>query len=180
MTRMVLLLIDTEANGVLVYPSSESLTGDLEVYDVDDGVFQVYHAQARYLPLTWQAPDPCRRARPDASARCASCAPDAPQAPPALPVVLAVTSAARRQVPMDRSLSSISHAWSSMCQAQRRIRNCSAHDRAGSPRAWCLRIPRRRHPGSREGPRRRPWFPAGPSRRPSARTRRSPRRSRAG
>jgi hypothetical protein len=46
-----------------------------------------------------------------------------------------------RQVPMDGSLSSISHAWSSMCQAQRRIRNCNAHDRADSPRAWCSRIP---------------------------------------
>jgi len=35
--------------------------GDLEVYDVDDGGFQVYDARARYLPLTWQAPDPRRR-----------------------------------------------------------------------------------------------------------------------
>ena len=68
--------------------------------------------------------------------------PDAPEAPPAL---------ARRpcrhvggrdvRFRLDRSLSSISHAWSSMCQAQRRIRNCSAHDRADSPRAWCSRIP---------------------------------------
>ena len=40
-----------------VYSSSESLTGDLEAYD-DAGVLQVYDAQARYLPLTWQAPDP--------------------------------------------------------------------------------------------------------------------------
>jgi hypothetical protein len=40
-----------------VYSSSESLTGDLEAYD-DTGVLQVYDAQARYLPLTWQAPDP--------------------------------------------------------------------------------------------------------------------------
>jgi FAD binding domain in molybdopterin dehydrogenase len=32
-----------------------------EVYDVDDGGFQVYDAQARYLPSTWQAPDPRRR-----------------------------------------------------------------------------------------------------------------------
>lgn len=50
MTRMVLLLIDTKANGVLVYPSSESLTGDLEVDDIDDGVFQVYDAQAATFP----------------------------------------------------------------------------------------------------------------------------------
>jgi hypothetical protein len=41
-----------------VYSSSESLTGDLEAYDDDAGVLQVYDAQARYLPLTWQAPDP--------------------------------------------------------------------------------------------------------------------------
>jgi hypothetical protein len=61
MTGMVLFLIETEANDVSVYSSSESLTGDLEVYDVDDGVFQVYDAQARCLPLTWQAPDPRRR-----------------------------------------------------------------------------------------------------------------------
>jgi hypothetical protein len=61
MPGMVLFLIDTEANDVSVYSSSESLTGDLEVYDVDDGGFQVYDAQARYLPLTWQAPDPRRR-----------------------------------------------------------------------------------------------------------------------
>jgi Pirin len=40
-----------------VYSSAESLTGDLEAYD-DAGVLQVYDAQARYLPLTWQAPDP--------------------------------------------------------------------------------------------------------------------------
>src|SRR5215211_7218744 len=44
-----------------VYSSSESLTGDLEAYDDDAGVLQVYDAQARYLPLTWQAPDPRRR-----------------------------------------------------------------------------------------------------------------------
>jgi hypothetical protein len=54
-------LIETEANDVSVYSSSESLTGHLEVYDVDEGVYQVYDAQARYLPLTWQAPDPRRR-----------------------------------------------------------------------------------------------------------------------
>jgi hypothetical protein len=57
----VFFLIDTAVNEVLVYASSESLTGDLEVYDVDDGAFQVYDAQARYLPLTWQAPDPRHR-----------------------------------------------------------------------------------------------------------------------
>jgi hypothetical protein len=61
MTTVVLFLIETEANDVSVYSSSESLTGDLEIYDVDAGVFQVYDAQARYLPLTWQAPDPRRR-----------------------------------------------------------------------------------------------------------------------
>jgi hypothetical protein len=44
-----------------VYSSSESLTGDLEANDDDAGVLQVYDAQARYLPLTWQAPDPRRR-----------------------------------------------------------------------------------------------------------------------
>jgi hypothetical protein len=58
MTAMVLFLIETEANDVSVYSSSESLTGDLEVYDVDEGIYQVYDAQARYLPLSWQAPDP--------------------------------------------------------------------------------------------------------------------------
>jgi hypothetical protein len=61
MTAMVLFLIETEVNDVSVYSSSESLTGDLEVYDVDAGVFQVYDPQARYLPLTWQAPDPRSR-----------------------------------------------------------------------------------------------------------------------
>jgi hypothetical protein len=55
---MVFFLIDTDVNDVSVYASSESLTGDLEVYDVDEGIYQVYDAQARYLPLTWQAPDP--------------------------------------------------------------------------------------------------------------------------
>jgi hypothetical protein len=58
MTAMVFFLIETEANDVSVYPSAESLTSGLEIYDVDDGVYQVYDAQARYLPLTWQAPDP--------------------------------------------------------------------------------------------------------------------------
>jgi hypothetical protein len=43
-----------------VYSSSESLTGDLGAYN-DAGVLQVYDAQARYLPLTWQAPDPRHR-----------------------------------------------------------------------------------------------------------------------
>ena len=39
-----------------------------------------------------------------------------------------------------RSRSSISQAWSSMCHAQRRMRNCSAHVRAISPRALWSRI----------------------------------------
>ena len=64
---MVLFLIETEVNDVSVYPSAESLIGGLEVYDVDAGVFWVYDAQARYLPLTWQAPDP--RDRWDGQAR---------------------------------------------------------------------------------------------------------------
>jgi len=53
MTAMVLFLIETEANDVSVYPSSESLTSDLEVYDVDDGVYQVYDAQARCEVGRW-------------------------------------------------------------------------------------------------------------------------------
>jgi predicted exporter len=58
---MVFFLIDTDVNDVSVYASSESLTGDLEVYDVDEGIYQVYDSQARYLPLTWQARDPRSR-----------------------------------------------------------------------------------------------------------------------
>jgi hypothetical protein len=58
---MVFFLIDTDVNEVSVYASSESLTGDLEVYDVDEGIYQVSDAQARYLPLTWQAPNPRSR-----------------------------------------------------------------------------------------------------------------------
>jgi hypothetical protein len=57
----MLFLIETEADDVSVYSSSESLTSHLEVYDVDASVYQVYDAQARYLPLTWQAPDPRNR-----------------------------------------------------------------------------------------------------------------------
>jgi hypothetical protein len=64
---MVFFLIDTDVNEVSVYASSESLTGALEVYDVDEGIYQVYDLQARYLPLTWQAPNP--RSRWDGQAR---------------------------------------------------------------------------------------------------------------
>ena len=58
---MVFFLIETDSNDVSVYSSLESLTSGLEVYDVDDGVYQVYDAQARYFPLTWQAPNPRSR-----------------------------------------------------------------------------------------------------------------------
>jgi hypothetical protein len=57
----VLFLIDVAGNDVSVYPSSESLTGDLEVYDVDEGIYWVYDSHARYLRLTWGTPD---RGRP--------------------------------------------------------------------------------------------------------------------
>ncbi len=66
---MVFFLIDTDVNEVSVYASSESLTADLEVYDVDEGIYQVYDSQARYLPLTWQAPNP--RSRWDGQAQLA-------------------------------------------------------------------------------------------------------------
>jgi hypothetical protein len=55
-TAMVLFLIDTGGNDVSVYPSPASLTGDLEVYEVEERGLEVYDAQARYLPLAWQAP----------------------------------------------------------------------------------------------------------------------------
>jgi hypothetical protein len=61
MADPVFFLIDTAVNEVLVYASSASLTGDLEVYDVDEGIYQVYDVQARCLPLTWQAPNPRSR-----------------------------------------------------------------------------------------------------------------------
>jgi hypothetical protein len=61
MTDLVFFLIDIAGNDVSVYPSSESLTGDLEVYDVDEGIYRVYDSHARYLPLTWESPD---RGRP--------------------------------------------------------------------------------------------------------------------
>ena len=48
------------------------------------------------------------------------------------------------QEPSERSRSSISQAWSSICQAQRRIRNWTGHlptDPATAPRALNSRIP---------------------------------------
>jgi hypothetical protein len=52
------------------------------------------------------------------------------------------SGAIRAPAPQDRSRSSISHAWSSMCQAQRRIKNWTVHhDPAAAPRALVSRMP---------------------------------------
>jgi hypothetical protein len=54
-TELVCFLIDTGGNDASVYPSPASLTGDLEVYEVDEGSLEVYDAQAR-LPWTSRQP----------------------------------------------------------------------------------------------------------------------------